>query len=115
MQIGVDLPVKQGRRLGIVHAIEAHPRTCARPLHRHLGARRRTISRSAPKAPPREHETYIKRTGKLEGIASETPGVSSSYAIRGAGREIRIIVNPDKDFRTTRWCCSPATGQKDRG
>ena len=37
----------------------------------------------------------IKRLEKLESIANETPGVSSSYAIQ-AGREIRIIVNPDK-------------------
>lgn len=47
------------------------------------GARRETI------------DAYIKRLEKLEEIANTTPGVEKSFAIQ-AGREIRIIANPDE-------------------
>ena len=55
----------------------------------------RRPTRSPPLVRAHAAENYIKRLEKLESIANETPGVSSSYAIQ-AGREIRIIVNPDK-------------------
>jgi len=46
------------------------------------GARRETI------------ESYIKRIEKLEEIANSFNGIEKSYAIQ-AGREVRIIVNPE--------------------
>ena len=40
-------------------------------------------------------EAYIKRLEKLEQIADSFEGVDKAYAIQ-AGREIRIMVKPDK-------------------
>ena len=47
------------------------------------GARRETL------------EAYIQRLEKLENIADSFEGVEKSYAIH-AGREIRILVKPDR-------------------
>ncbi len=95
-QIGADLAKKFRENNAIVHAILAHhcdvePQTVEAVLVQAADA----ISAARPGARRETLETYIKRLEKLEEIANLFEGVETSYAIQ-AGREIRIIVKPDR-------------------
>jgi len=94
--IGAELARKNGETFEIVNAIEAHhadvePKTIEAILVQSADA----ISASRPGARREMLETYIKRLKNLEEIANSFEGVEKSYAIQ-AGREIRIIVNPEE-------------------
>ena len=94
--IGVDLAKKYRENADVLHAIAAHhgdedPKTIVAVLVQAADA----ISAARPGARRETLENYIKRLQKLEEIASTFDGVDKSYAIQ-AGREIRIMVKPDK-------------------
>ncbi len=96
VEIGVDICRKYKESTDIIHAIEAHhgdtePKTIVAVLVAASDA----VSAARPGARRETLETYIKRLQKLEEIAETFEGVEKSYAIQ-AGREIRIIVSPDK-------------------
>ncbi|MBI4343200.1 MAG: ribonuclease Y [Candidatus Omnitrophica bacterium] len=93
--IGAELARKYGETPEIVHAIEAHhedvqPTT----LYAVLTIVADSISGSRPGARGDTLENYVKRLQALEGICDSFKGVEKAYAIQ-AGREVRVIVQPD--------------------
>ena len=96
VEIGVDVLRKYKENDLIINAVEAHhgdvePKTIEAVLVQAADA----ISASRPGARRETLETYIKRLQQLEEIADSFEGVEKSFAIQ-AGREVRIIVKPEK-------------------
>jgi len=94
--IGADIARRLGRSAKIVHAIAAHhgeeePQT----VEAFIVATADAISGARPGARREMVEAYIKRLEALEGVANSFQGVEKAYAIQ-AGREVRILVQPDK-------------------
>ena len=95
-KLGSDLARKYGESENICHAIEAHhqdiePKTLLAVLCQAGDA----VSATRPGARRETLEIYVKRLEKLESIADSFKGVEKAYAIQ-AGREIRVVVQPDK-------------------
>lgn len=94
--IGGDLARKYKESKEIVNAIAAHHGDeDFLTLEAVLIQAGDAISAARPGARRESLETYIKRLEKLEKIADLFEGVEKSYAIQ-AGREIRIMVKPEK-------------------
>jgi ribonuclease Y len=95
-KIGADLAKKYGESIEVIHAIESHhEEQQPQSVYAVLACAADAISASRPGARRETLETYIKRLDKLESIANLIKGVEKSYAIQ-AGREIRVIVHPEK-------------------
>ena len=104
--IGADIAKKYNEGKDIVHAIAAHhedqrPSTALAVLVQAADS----ISGARPGARKELLENYVKRLEDLENIATSFDGVSKAYAIQ-AGREIRVMVNPESvDDDTTYLLC----------
>ncbi len=96
VELGVEVLRKYKENEFVINAVEAHhgdvePKTLEAVLVQAADA----ISASRPGARRETLDAYIKRLQNLEEIANSFEGVDKSFAIQ-AGREVRIIVKPEK-------------------
>ena len=95
-EIGANLGRRFGEPAEVIDAIaHHHDLELSETLFPVLVGAADAISAARPGARRETLESYLKRLEGLENIATSFPGVEKSYAIQ-AGREIRIIVEPEK-------------------
>lgn len=96
VQIGQEIARKYNEPDIVLNAIGCHHEDEeARYVEAILVAAADALSAARPGARREMLEGYIKRLQKLEEIGESFAGVEKTYAIQ-AGREIRIVVQPDK-------------------
>jgi ribonuclease Y len=95
-QISADIAKKYGESPKMINAILAHHEGFDTPksAEAFVLAAADAISAARPGARRESVEHYMKRLESLEKVASSFKGVERTYAIQ-AGREIRILVEPD--------------------
>ncbi|XGU47005.1 ribonuclease Y [Fusobacterium necrophorum subsp. funduliforme] len=94
--IGGEYLKKFGEKATVINAVMAHHNEVEfETIEAVLVQAADAVSASRPGARRETLTAYIKRLEQLEEIANSFQGVDSSFAIQ-AGRELRMIINPDK-------------------
>lgn len=94
--VGGNLCRKYNEPEEVANAVESHHEEVEMTsIYGALVCAADAISAARPGARAETLETYVKRLESLEKIANSFKGVSKTYALQ-AGREIRVIVDPDK-------------------
>ncbi len=96
VQIGAEVCRRHGIRDEVVHCVEAHHNEVKQnSVEAVIVEAADAISGARPGARRESLEFYLKRVRTMEEIATSFSGVKEAYALQ-AGREIRVMVKPDR-------------------